>query len=202
MRLRQFLLGGLSGYLLCISVPSFAQTDPLADDFGLTPTIIKRDTQPSPTRHPEFDLFLQSKFKFDPPSITCKELYTKLQKEDSEERIFVLDARDAHEYNISHIPNARRIGWADFSCERVWMYDREALLVIYCSIGERSVRMAGFLAKMGFKNVRILYGSITEWANQDYELWDKDKKNTRRVFYTDKTYAKFLRHGSSVFDRS
>lgn len=160
----------------------------------------RRDTQPKGlTRYADFDNFLKNTFAYDPPAISCKELHERLQKE--EERVFILDARDAHEYNISHLPGARRIGWSDFSTERVWMYDREALVVVYCSIGERSVRMAAFLRRMGFKNVRILYGSITEWANQGYELVDQSDKNTRRVFFTDKTYAKFLRHGSSVFDR-
>lgn len=198
MLLRLLLLYGFCSFLLYSS--ALAQGD---DPWGMVPsTEGRKDTQPQPsiTRHPDFDRFLKSKFKYEPPYITCQELQDKLEKD--EERIFILDARDAHEYSISHIPGARRIGWTDFSTERVWMYDRDALVVVYCSIGERSVRMAGFLNKMGFRNVRILYGSITEWANQGYDLWDKEDKNTRKVFFTDKTYAKFLKHGFSVFERT
>ena len=42
---------------------------------------------------------------------------------------------------------------------------RESTIVVYCSVGYRSEKIAEELDKLGFTNVSNLYGGIFEWIN-------------------------------------
>jgi rhodanese-related sulfurtransferase len=149
------------------------------------------------SKYPKFDNFLRNNLDFLIPVISVEELQGKLNKQ---EKIVLLDARSKEAYDISHLPNARRVGFDDFGPEKVWMLKRDAEVVVYCSAGTRSERVGKYLEMMGFTNVRNLYGSIYEWTNNDGEIVDKNNQKTNRVYVNDKSKLPFVRKAKPVLD--
>lgn len=144
---------------------------------------------------PDFKREVDALITQEVPIMTCEEL-ASIQ---GSSNIVLLDARPAVEYEVSHIKGAKHIGYEDFSIEDIWSIDREAEIVIYCSVGRRSEEVGKKLIDMGFKNVHNLYGSIIEWVNQGHEVVDASGAPTRRVHVHERGRAKWLRKGKSVF---
>jgi rhodanese-related sulfurtransferase len=149
-------------------------------------------------KYPKFDDHLRANLQGYIPVIAVDELKQKIERDD---KFYLLDARPKEAYDISHIRRARRVGYKDFGPEKVWMLNRDTEIVVYCSVGLRSEQVGKYLQMMGFKNVRNLYGSIYEWANNDGEVVDNENQPTNRVFAEDKEKAKFLRKGKAVLPR-
>ena len=81
----------------------------------------------------------------------------------------LLDAREPAEYAVSHLPGALRVDPnADAArlADRFSMIDPSRPVVVYCSVGYRSARLAEQLAAAGFEHVQNLDGSIFRWANE------------------------------------
>ena len=53
----------------------------------------------------------------------------------------LLDTRAKAEYDVSHLPNARWVGYDDFELKRVQDVPKGANVVLYCSVGYRSERV-------------------------------------------------------------
>jgi len=72
--------------------------------------------------------------------ISVEELKMKRLKDS----VFILDAREIEEYEVSHLPEAVYIGYSGFSEERISekFKDKSVPLVVYCSIGIRSENIA------------------------------------------------------------
>jgi len=149
-------------------------------------------------KYPKFDDHLRANLQGYIPVIAAEELKEKIARGD---KFYLLDARPKEAYDVSHIRRARRVGYKDFGPEKVWMLNRDTEIIVYCSMGFRSEQVGRYMLMMGFKNVRNLYGSIYEWANNDGEVVDNNNEPTNRVFAEDKEKAKFLRKGKAVFPR-
>ncbi len=76
----------------------------------------------------------------------------------------LLDAREPEEYAVSHLPGARNLGYNDANYAELEGVDHDRPVVVYCTIGYRSERMAEELRSRGFSKVYNLYGSIYAWA--------------------------------------
>ena len=111
------------------------------------------------TQSPSFDNRLKELLDFSIPTIDV----TKAS-ENSAEYVF-LDARELEEYQVSHIPGARYVGYNHFSPKYLKGIDYDQNIIIYCSVGYRSEKLGEKLSRMGYKNVNNLYGSIFEWVN-------------------------------------
>jgi rhodanese-related sulfurtransferase len=104
------------------------------------------------------------------------ELQNKFQitqiKPDSLDNIkyLLLDTREKEEFEISHIKNAIYAGYQNFSIDQFKSINKDTTIVIYCSVGYRSSKIAQKFIKAGFKDVRNLYGGIFEWVNQNREI--------------------------------
>ncbi len=82
----------------------------------------------------------------------------------------LLDVRTTEEWNVSHLPGARRIdpsAPAEIAAEGL---KKETPIVTYCAVGYRSGEMAERLRAAGFTNVRNLEGSVFQWANEHRPL--------------------------------
>ena len=166
--------------LMCCATLQIGAQPPQQDPFRFHVPAESEAYTPAPdsilTKYPKFDDFLRTRLKFSVPVISGEQLKKRLE---SGERFLLLDVRDIDSYNTGHIPGAKRVGYHDFSVEKVWMYKRTEPVVVYCTIGERSEQVGEYLREMGFTNVVNLYGSIVEWANVDGPLQD-DKGNPSR----------------------
>ena len=88
----------------------------------------------------------------------------------------LLDVRTPEEWNVSHLPGARRVE-PNASAESVGGgLSKETPIVTYCAVGYRSGEMAERLRAAGFANVRNLEGSIFQWANEHRPLVHDDER--------------------------
>ncbi len=95
------------------------------------------------------------------PQLTVKELKQRL---DAGEDVFVLDVREPYEYQIANI-GAKLIPQNDVP-KRLDEIDRNREIVVQCRSGQRSQRIAEYLAQQGYGNVKNLAGGILAWADE------------------------------------
>ena len=76
--------------------------------------------------------------------------------------IYVIDARDAEQYQKAHIPGAVNIDWRKVLSRRSELPVNKMVL-LYCNAGTLSSQAALALRVAGMENVRILQGGFTEW---------------------------------------
>jgi rhodanese-related sulfurtransferase len=101
--------------------------------------------------------------------ISTAELADLLAKK-SEDAPVLLDVRTQDEWNVSHLPGARRIEPGATAEVAGAGLKKETAIVTYCAVGYRSGEMAERLRAAGFTNVRNLEGSIFQWANEHRPL--------------------------------
>ena len=88
----------------------------------------------------------------------------------------LLDVRTPEEWNVSHLPGARRVD-PNAAVENVGAgLAKETPIVTYCAVGYRSGEMADRLRAAGFSNVHNLEGSIFQWANEHRPLLRQDER--------------------------
>lgn len=76
--------------------------------------------------------------------------------------IFVVDTRDANQYQASHIPGAVNIEWRQVLGRRAEL-PKDKMVLVYCNTGTLSAQAGFALRVAGMDNVRILQGGLTEW---------------------------------------
>jgi rhodanese-related sulfurtransferase len=134
---------------------------------------------------------LKKMLKGSVPIISTSELADSIKCESD---WLILDSRELVEFDISHLPNARWVGYHDFSMSRVTATPKDTKVVVYCSIGVRSEKTAEKLITSGFSNVWNLYGGIFAWANEHKSLVEQSQKPTLAVHGYDHNWAKLLDH--------
>jgi rhodanese-related sulfurtransferase len=82
----------------------------------------------------------------------------------------LLDVRMPEEWNVSHLPGARRVDPSASAESAAAGLSKGTPIVTYCAVGYRSGEMADRLRAAGFTNVRNLEGSIFQWANEHRSL--------------------------------
>ncbi|WP_366941655.1 rhodanese-like domain-containing protein [uncultured Maribacter sp.] len=115
--------------------------------------------------------------------------------------IVLLDSREAAEFNVSHIKNAIWVGYDTFNKDSISkkITNKNTPIVVYCSIGVRSENIGETLLKMGFTNVKNLYGGIFEWKNQDQPVYNLDQEKTEKVHAYNKHWGKLLKKGEKIY---
>ena len=92
--------------------------------------------------------------------ISPEEAAQKLQNREA----VIVDVREKHEYDESHIPNAIHLsrGTIELDIEEK-VADPNAVIITHCGGGGRSALAAESLQKMGYKNVRSMAGGLKAW---------------------------------------
>ena len=140
-----------------------------------------------------FHEMLQDLYRHTVPQVKVGELPA-----DGSEFLF-LDTREPAEFSVSHIPGARCVGYDDFDPASVADLPRDKALVVYCSVGYRSERIGEKLQKMGFTNVKNLYGGIFDWMRQEQPVVDADKKPTLNIHTYNRDWSKWAFRGNKVW---
>ena len=83
----------------------------------------------------------------------------------------LLDARSQDEYALSHLRNAHLATDYQAAVRDLGKAMPSTPIVVYCSVGYRSSRLAKELTSGGFSNISNLEGSIFEWANEERPLY-------------------------------
>lgn len=143
---------------------------------------------------PDFDKKVRSLIDESVPLIYQKELRQKMETEE----VVLLDSRSPEEYAVSHLPDARFVGYDGFSPASVDGLDRHKPVVVYCSVGYRSEKIGEKLQEMGFKEVYNLYGGIFDWKNNKNKVVNNGVE-TDSVHTYNRSWSKWLKEGVKVY---
>lgn len=94
--------------------------------------------------------------------ITPVELASWLERDD---RPYLLDVRNPHEYEIARIPGVDKLIPVDELANHLNELDSSREMVVYCKGGTRSARAVNMLKGAGFRKLKNLVGGITRWAD-------------------------------------
>lgn len=103
-----------------------------------------------------------------------------------------LDAREAEEYAVSHLPGALHLGYNNLDLTTVERLDKSRPVVVYCTVGYRSERAAKKLREAGFTQVYNLFGSLYAWKLAGLPLEDAEGKSTDRLHTYSKKWGAFV----------
>ena len=125
----------------------------------------------------------------------------ELRMMQTNEEVIILDSRELAEFEVSHIDASRHVGFTTFSSEALSeeIPNKEAAIVVYCSLGIRSEEIGEKLQKAGYSNVRNLYGGIFEWKNKTYPVLNSEEKETDSIHTFSKAWSKWLTKGIKVY---
>lgn len=144
------------------------------------------------TESRSYGLVLKGLYKGTVPTISCAELK-------KQSGTVLLDTRARREYEVSHLPGARWVGYDEFSLSRVSDLPKHSPIVVYCSVGYRSERIGEKLLAAGYQNVRNLYGSLFEWVNQGNPVVDETGRQTPKVHAYSRPWGVWLTKGEKVY---
>ena len=136
--------------------------------------------------NPKFEKRINQLIDHSVPIITVDQLEKNI------ESYLILDAREKEEYDVSHIPGAKYIGYDNFQLSAISNIKKDMTIVVYCSIGYRSEKIGEKLKKAGYTNVKNLFGSIFEWVNQKNEVVDKNNTVVRKVHTYNWLWSKWV----------
>ena len=130
-----------------------------------------------------FDTMLHSLLQHSVPEVLPEDCNTYNE-------IIYLDARENKEYQVSHIQNAEWIGYDSFTLKNVKHIPKDKKIVVYCTVGFRSEKVAEKLIKAGYTNVANLYGGIFEWMHTDNKVMNDSI--TKDVHTYNKEWSQWL----------
>ena len=139
-----------------------------------------------------YQIMLQGLLKHSVPEIS-------ISTASHDEHIIFIDAREKNEYKVSHIKNAIWVGYKNFDFKQIHDIDKRKKIVVYCSIGYRSEKVAEKLIKAGYNNVSNLYGGIFEWVNVGNQVYRLNEP-TNEVHAYNRMWSKWLRKGTKVYN--
>ena len=125
---------------------------------------------------------LRSKFR-DERWITTRQLADWLADRQRPAPV-LLDVRTPAEWEVSHLPGARRVDPQANAKTAAGDLAKDAPIVTYCAVGYRSAAMAHRLRAAGYTQVQNLEGSIFQWANEHRPLVHGDERVTQVHPYT------------------
>lgn len=147
------------------------------------------------TLDPKFEKKIEGLIDHSITTISCDRLQQKL----STPNLYILDAREKKEYEVSHLKDAIWVGYNTFEAEQIEEVPKDAIVVVYCSIGYRSEKIGEQLKERGYSRVYNLYGGIFEWINHGYPLVDHQKKETLKVHAYSQEWGHWLQKGEKVY---
>lgn len=140
-----------------------------------------------------YNLLLKGLLNEEPPLIGVKDLVSR-QKE-----YVLLDTRSLDEFNVSHIPDSKWVGYEKFDIGLLENIPRDQKIVCYCSVGYRSGKIGRKLKELGFEEVYNLYGGIFEWNNQGHKLIDMQNRETQKLHVYNKVWGIWSNASEKVY---
>lgn len=140
-----------------------------------------------------YNLTLKTLLSHSVPEVTVPQVKTMND-------VLLLDAREWTEYQVSHLKNAKFVGYDQFEMDNLRLINKNQKIVVYCSVGYRSEKIAEKLKQAGYTNVSNLYGGIFEWVNQGNTVVDTHGSVTENIHAYSKTWGVWLNKGVKVYD--
>lgn len=105
--------------------------------------------------------------------------------------VVLLDARSEKEFETSHLQGATLATSVRAARKELAQHGGKPIVVVYCSVGYRSSRLAERLGAQGVENVFNLEGSLFKWANEGRPVY-RGSKPVRFVHPFDPEWGKLL----------
>lgn len=94
--------------------------------------------------------------------------------------VYVIDTRDADQFQKAHIPGAVNIDWRQVLGRRAEL-PGDKMVLVYCNAGTLSAQAGLALRLAGMENVRILQGGYNEWkAKGGFDAYRRATRKTRK----------------------
>ncbi|MCE7053237.1 rhodanese-like domain-containing protein [Algoriphagus sp. AGSA1] len=110
----------------------------------------------------------------------------------------ILDTREKEEFEVSHLQDAKWVGYETFSLQSVGELDKNQPVLVYCTVGARSQEIGKKLKEAGFKEVYNLYGGLIEWVNEEKPIFHGDSL-TNHVHTYSRSWGIWLTKGEKVY---
>jgi rhodanese-related sulfurtransferase len=114
----------------------------------------------------------------------------------AEPNFLLVDVRAPAEFDVSHLKDAINVATAEGIAKAI-QERKPSTVILYCSVGFRSSRLAEQLGRQGFEGVANLEGSIFQWANEGRPLY-QGRTRVQQVHPYGKRWAGLLRPGLAV----
>ena len=118
--------------------------------------------------------------------------------DDSTDWLF-LDTRPEKEFDVGHLPGAKRIGYMPRQPYVLEGLEKNQPIVVYCTVGWRSGQIGAWLQSLGFTKVYNLNGGILAWANAEKPIENAAGQMTNRVHVYNEDFSKWLKKGEPVY---
>lgn len=122
-----------------------------------------------------------------------------IQPAEVEDHAIILDTREMNEYVVSHIPGSRLVPYESFRLGALEDLDKDATIVVYCSVGYRSERIGEKLLAAGFSKVYNLYGGIFNWLYTGGEIVNMNNEPTLSIHTYNKTWSQWCLTGDKIW---
>lgn len=139
-----------------------------------------------------FKLLLNGLLNKEVPAIDVEELADNLH------HYILLDAREEEEFKVSHLLNARHIGFNKMNYTCITNISTDTPIVVYCSVGKRSELITKILMDRGYKNVKNLYGGLFEWVNRGLKVYNEHNQVTQEIHTYNNFWGKWLKKGIKI----
>lgn len=139
---------------------------------------------------------LESLYNHSVPLISSDDLAIKI---DTGEALKILDIRSEEEFKVSHIVGALMIDYDNFEKTDVGNLAADSEIIVYCSVGYRSEKIGEKLMKLGYTNVKNLYGGIFQWKNDGFQVVNQQSVVTDSVHTYNRNWSQWLLKGVRVY---
>lgn len=133
----------------------------------------------------DFNKTVDSYLNFTVDTLSSKTLVKKLDS------VKLIDARTTEEYTVSKLKNAQFIDYDEPDYKNL-ILSKSDTIVVYCTIGYRSEKIAEALKEQGYKNVYNLHGGIISWTNDSNQVYSPIGMPTKKVHTYDASWGKWL----------
>lgn len=103
----------------------------------------------------------------------------------------LLDVRSPDEYAISQLHGALLAPDLDHALRLLAGRDPQGTVIVYCSVGWRSSKLAQALQVAGYREVYNLEGGLFSWANEDRPVYQGDQR-VHRVHPFNRDWGRLL----------
>lgn len=100
--------------------------------------------------------------------MSCRELDDRIESEDWEKDLTILDVTEEMERMVFHIPGSVHIPLGQLR-QRMSELPKDRLIVAYCAVGVRSYNAARILEQNGFSDVKVLEGGTSFYQSMHYK---------------------------------
>ncbi len=112
----------------------------------------------------------------------------------SKDTLTILDVRDANEFEVSHLKGALR-----YDESLLESLDPKAPILVYCTVGIRSNKLAKTLRDQGFNKIIELQDGLIGWSNAQLPLVNSVNQSTDSIHVYNQYFGNLLKKGIAVY---